>query len=314
MKLRRLIKEDAPLMYEWMRDEEVTSKLHGDYTGASIREAEIFIASCNSQKEIHRAIVSDEDEYVGTVSLRHIDKVTRLAEFALVVRKEAMGKGYAWFGMTEIFKYAFDVLGLERIYWRVSEKNERAMRFFCKHGFNLLDKDVPKEIVNRHRNEKQLNWFAVWKGDDYLNEALARGVVADCKIIRIKTIPTIEAGELSFFEANNDIDFDIKRIYYISKVPEGIRRGFHAHKELKQILFCPYGKIQLILENNNVREEITLSDPSIGILIDKPTWREMLWMEKNSVLVVAASDYYKVEDYIRDYSEFKHFVSNICSR
>ena len=104
------------------------------------------------------------------------------------------------------------------------------------------------------------------------------------------------AGELSFYEANHDIDFEIKRQYYISKVPEGVRRGFHAHKKLKQLLFCPYGRIQLILENELGREEIELSDPSIGVVIDRPTWREMLWLQKDSVLCVAASEYYEVED------------------
>lgn len=61
----------------------------------------------------------------------------------------------------------------------------------------------------------------------------------------------------------------------------------------------------LILENESGREEITLSDPSFGVVIEKPTWREMLWLQKNSVLCVAASDFYKVEDYIRDYDDFK---------
>ena len=121
----------------------------------------------------------------------------------------------------------------------------------------------------------------------------------------------MDAGELSFFEANNDIPFDIKRIYYISKVPEGVRRGFHAHKELKQLLFCPYGRIQLILENELGREEIELSDPSIAVMIDRPTWREMLWLQKDSVLCVAASDYYKVEDYIRNYDDFKKYLEEI---
>ncbi len=127
-------------------------------------------------------------------------------------------------------------------------------------------------------------------------------------MIHIKTIPTINAGELSFFEATHEIPFDIKRIYYISKVPEGTRRGFHAHKELKQLLFCPYGRIQLVLENKNGREEIELSDPSIGVVIEECTWREMLWLQKDSVLCVAASDFYKVEDYIRDYDEFSKIV------
>ena len=87
-----------------------------------------------------------------------------------------------------------------------------------------------------------------------------------------------------------------------------MRRGFHAHKELKQLLFCPYGRIQLILENELGREEIELSDPSVGVVIEKPTWREMLWLQSNSVLCVAASDYYTTEDYIRDYDEFVRFI------
>ena len=57
------------------------------------------------------------------------------------------------------------------------------------------------------------------------------------------------------------------------------------------------------------REEIELSDPSIGVVIDRPTWREMLWLQKDSVLCVAASNYYKVEDYIRNYEEFKESIS-----
>lgn len=94
-------------------------------------------------------------------------------------------------------------------------------------------------------------------------------------------------------------------------MPEGTRRGFHAHKKLKQLLFCPYGRIQLILENKHGREEIELSDSSIGVVIEEPTWREMLWLQKDSVLWVAASDYYEVDDYIRDYEEFKRFVEEV---
>ena len=80
------------------------------------------------------------------------------------------------------------------------------------------------------------------------------------------------------------------------------------HKELKQLLFCPYGEIRLILDNGSVREEITLNDPSIGVVIDKPIWREMLWLKKDSVLCVAASEYYDEDDYIRDYGEFRDYI------
>ena len=242
-------------------------------------------------------IKSDTDEFMGIVSLRHVEDYT--GEIELAVINSAKGKGYAWFGMEAIIQKAFNEFGLESVYWCVSRFNPRAVRFFDKHNFHEA-LDIPSKVLKRYAGIDDLKWYSALKGDE-LN---TRETVAGCKVIHIKTIPTVNAGELSFFEGTHEVPFDIKRIYYISKVPEGVRRGFHAHKELKQLLFCPYGRIQLILENNHGREEIELSDPSIGVIIEKCTWREMLWLQKDSVLCVAASDYYDVNDYIRDYKEF----------
>lgn len=127
-------------------------------------------------------------------------------------------------------------------------------------------------------------------------------------LIKINTIPTEGSGSLSFFEARRDIPFEIKRIYYISNVPEGEKRGFHAHKKLKQLLFCPYGEILITLDDGVHKEDILLEDPSKGILIEEPLWREMLWKKEASALCVAASDYYEPDDYIRDYDDFLRFM------
>lgn len=303
MRLRNLELKDAPLMLEWMHDESVVGKLKGNFIEKTLADAESFIlASANKEENIHLAIVSDEDEYMGTVSLKNVEDGS--AEFAVAVRQKAMGKGYAWFALEEILNKAFAEYGLESVYWCIARTDERALRFCDKHVFHE-NVDIPEKVLSRYKDMDNLKWYSVLKGD-ILDE---REEVVGCKVIRIKTIPTINAGELSFFEGNHDVDFDIKRIYYISKVPEGTRRGFHAHKELKQLLFCPYGRIQLILENEKGREEIELSDPSIGVVIEKPTWREMLWLQKDSVLCVAASDYYEVEDYIRDYEEFRGMIN-----
>lgn len=300
MYLRKLEKKDAPLMLEWMHDESVVEKLRGKFTEKTIDDCLLFIEASRSIKnDIHLAVCSDKDEYMGTVSLKNIDRNNKSAEFAITVRKCAMGRGYSWFGMEEIINKAFNEFDLENVYWCVSRENERAVRFYDKHNFHEVV-DIPALVLERYKGLDNLKWYSVLKGDVFD----ARDTVVGCKIIRIKTISTVDAGELSFFEGTHDVDFDIKRIYYISKVPEGMRRGFHAHKDLKQLLFCPYGRIQLVLENELGREEIELSDPSIGVVIQKPTWREMLWLKKDSVLCVAASDYYKAEDYIRDYSQF----------
>lgn len=302
MYLRRLELKDAPLMLSWMHDKSVVEKLKTNFASKTISDCENFIkASWEDKNNINLAVASDTDEYMGTVSLKHIENST--AEFAITVRAEAMGKGYSWFGMESIIEKAFNEYGLESVYWCVSRANERAVRFYDKHNFHEA-LDIPSSVLERYSDMTDLKWYSVLKGDDFTS----RDSVAGCKVIHIKTIPTVDAGELSFFETGQDVNFEIKRMYYISKVPEGVRRGFHAHKELKQLLFCPYGRIQLILENKNGREEIELSDPSVGVVIDQCTWREMLWLQKDSVLCVAASDFYKVEDYIRDYSDFKLFI------
>lgn len=302
MFLRKLELKDAPLMLAWMHNKDVTANLRTDFDSKTLQDAENFIkASWDDKKNCSLAIASNEGEYMGTVSLKHIEDES--AEFAITVRAEAMGRGYSWFGMKSIIQKAFDELGLNCIYWCVSRENLRAVRFYDKHGFNEAF-DIPQKILNRYVNEENLKWYSVLKSTEFD----FRASVAGCKVIRINTIPTLNAGELSFFEGTHDVPFDIKRIYYISKVPESVWRGFHAHKKLKQLLFCPYGRIRLILENNKGREAIELSDPSIGVVIEECTWREMQWLQKDSVLCVAASDFYEVGDYIRDYDEFREYI------
>lgn len=303
MYLRKLELKDAPLMLSWMHDRSVIDNLRTDFFSKTLLDAENFVrSSWDDNRNVNLAIASVEDEYMGTVSLKHIENGS--AEFAIVVRSEAMGRGYSWFGMESIIEKAFDEYGLDSVYWCVTRDNIRAVRFYDKHHFHEA-LDIPKKVLERYEGIENLKWYSVLRGDEFN----VRESVAGCKVIRIKTIPTVDAGELSFFEGTHEIPFDIKRVYYISKVPEGVRRGFHAHKKLKQLLFCPYGRIQLILENGTEREEIELSDPSVGVIIDKCIWREMLWLQKDSVLCVAASDFYKQEDYIRNYDEFLKVIA-----
>jgi dTDP-4-dehydrorhamnose 3,5-epimerase-like enzyme len=131
------------------------------------------------------------------------------------------------------------------------------------------------------------------------------------KLINIKTVKTENKGSLSFFEATRDIPFEIRRVYYIHGVDAGIERGGHAHKTLEQFLFCPFGSIEIIIDDGiNEKQTILLNDPSVGFYVPIYMWLEMVWREKNSVLCVVASDYYDENEYIRDYDEFMKQVSD----
>lgn len=34
------------------------------------------------------------------------------------------------------------------------------------------------------------------------------------------------------------VPFDIRRVYYICRTAEGVSRGFHAHRNLRQVAIC----------------------------------------------------------------------------
>lgn len=137
MKLRKLERKDATLMLEWMHDPTVVENMQIDFARKTREDCEMFIDNSQSDKEnIHLAIVDDKDEYMGTVSLKHV--TASEAEFAIVVRKSAMGKGYSKYGMEEVIRHGLNDLGLESVYWYVSPENKRALRFYDKNGYRRI--------------------------------------------------------------------------------------------------------------------------------------------------------------------------------
>lgn len=128
------------------------------------------------------------------------------------------------------------------------------------------------------------------------------------KLIKLKRIQSMDAGELSFFESFKEVPFEIKRIYYTYGVSIDTKRGMHAHKKLKQAIWCPFGRIEIILDDGKKKECVLLDSPEKLLLIDSGIWRDIYWRKEGSVLCVAASDYYDEADYIRDYEEFKSYI------
>lgn len=128
-------------------------------------------------------------------------------------------------------------------------------------------------------------------------------------IINFKSLGD-ERGSLVALEGGKSVPFDIKRVYYIFGTREGVSRGFHAHRSLKQVAICVAGSCRFILDDGKFREEILLEKSSVGLLIEGLTWREMHAFSPDCVLMVLASEYYDEADYIRDYRTFLTAVNN----
>lgn len=163
MKIRRLKKKDAEWMLEWMHDDSVVRDLLADFSNKDMIDCERFIdKSQMAQESLHLAIAADDDVYMGTVSLKHIDLCHKNAEFAIVVRKVAMGKGYSIYGMNEILKKGKNDLGLRDIYWCVSKDNQRALAFYDKNRFEQCTCIPPNIIKNYHQDVLDaLIWYHI---------------------------------------------------------------------------------------------------------------------------------------------------------
>lgn len=116
-------------------------------------------------------------------------------------------------------------------------------------------------------------------------------------------------GKLIALESNKDIPFDIKRVYYIYEVESNVRRGFHSHKELEQVLVCVHGSVKILLKTPNEEKIVLLDNPSKGLYIGTDIWREMYDFENETVLMVLASDYYDENDYIRNYKDYETYYN-----
>ncbi len=114
-----------------------------------------------------------------------------------------------------------------------------------------------------------------------------------------------ERGSLVSLETEKNIPFEIKRVYYLFDTLEGVSRGFHAHKELKQVAIAVRGSCRFILNDGHERVEILLDNPAQGLLIESFIWREMVEFSPDCVLMVLANKKYDESDYVRDYNQFK---------
>ncbi|WP_138435153.1 sugar 3,4-ketoisomerase [Marinobacter shengliensis] len=114
-------------------------------------------------------------------------------------------------------------------------------------------------------------------------------------------------GSLVAVEMGQDkaVPFGIKRVYYIYHTEQGVSRGYHAHKQLKQVAICLAGKCRMVLDDGTDREEAWLDRPTKGLVIGDMVWREMHDFSKDCVLLVLASEHYDESDYIRDYETFQ---------
>lgn len=114
-----------------------------------------------------------------------------------------------------------------------------------------------------------------------------------------------ERGSLVAIQRGEPIPFAVERVYYIFGTDPATSRGFHAHRDLRQLAVCVSGACTMVLDDGAVRTAVRLDRPDLGLAIGAMTWREMHDFSPDCVLMVLADRRYDEADYIRDYAEFR---------
>ena len=114
-------------------------------------------------------------------------------------------------------------------------------------------------------------------------------------------------GNLSVIQEMKDIPFKIERAYWIYDVPGGECRGGHAYKENAEFIVAMSGSFDVHLDDGKEKKTYHLNRSYYGLYVPKGLWREMDNFSTNSLALVLSSTKYDVNDYIRDYEEFKRY-------
>ena len=95
-----------------------------------------------------------------------------------------------------------------------------------------------------------------------------------------------DRGSLIALEEGKNVPFEIKRVYYLYNTKPGVSRGFHAHKNLKQVVIAVRGSCRFVLDDGDEKISILLDNPAQGLLIESGIARDMQDFSEDCVLRV----------------------------
>jgi dTDP-4-dehydrorhamnose 3,5-epimerase-like enzyme len=118
---------------------------------------------------------------------------------------------------------------------------------------------------------------------------------------------TDNRGSLTYINNLTQIPFEIKRVFIVSGVPQGLSRGGHAHKILQEVLIPISGNFCVEVSDGTNCAEIHLSEDDAGILIPPSSWRVVTKYSPGAICLSLCSEKFDNSDYLHTWQEFKDY-------
>ncbi len=114
-------------------------------------------------------------------------------------------------------------------------------------------------------------------------------------------------GILTSFELGKDIDFEVKRIFFLHHILS--ERGGHAHIDTDQVLICIYGSLDIDIFFENKQYHFNLDNPDVGLTIPRLSFVKMKNFSSNACVLVLANTYYDKSKSLRTFEDYKNFIN-----
>ena len=128
-------------------------------------------------------------------------------------------------------------------------------------------------------------------------------------VIQIETLEfTDYRGTLSFAEAEENIPFPVKRLFWIYGVKENMSRGGHAHKTCKQAIIAVAGSFDIFITDLKSEMTLKMDKPNQILVIPEGIWCELKNFSKDAVALVATSEHFDKDDYLQPMNEYQEWL------
>ncbi len=115
-------------------------------------------------------------------------------------------------------------------------------------------------------------------------------------------------GNLTFLQNDDQIPFEIQRVFWTYDVPGGEIRGGHAYRLQEEIIIALSGSFDCIVTlKNGQTKKFSLNRSYYGLYLPPNNWRHLENFSTNSLSLHLSSKKFDPSDYIRDFKFYKNF-------
>jgi len=291
IKIRPLEAEDLETLRVWRNCAENTKYLKQIAYITEVQQQAWYKSYLQNTDEIIFAIEETKDlkRIIGSMALCHLNCETPEFGKFMIGEQGAHGRRLGYFALKACLKVCFEQLKYKKCTLHVNPKNLAAMKIYQDAGFMAKNEpcneqgEIEMEIADKRVRLIEFQQH----GDD--------------------------RGHLVVAEAMKEIPFEIKRIFYIYGSDSTVVRGKHANKKSEFVLINVAGSCKVRVIDREGKETIyNLDHPHMGLYLPTMVWKEMYDFSPDSVLLCLSNEHYDSAEYIRKYSEFCHYVCEVC--